>query len=231
LSARPWYPRYPRDFRAKTLHLTLLQRGAYCALIDHYYEIGAPLPADPEALYRIAGAYALAEREAVDSVASEFFTNGDGRLNNARCDEEIQKMRDRSAQASDLAHKRWANAKAVPTHSQRNASHSHISQSQSQLQSKSKTSSKADARATRLATDWVLPPDWSEWAVKDRAWTPEHALSVSNAFHDFWVAKAGKDARKLDWFATWRNWVRNDNGKVRDNGSKPVYKPPKFAAP
>ena len=28
-------------------------------------------------------------------------------------------------------------------------------------------------------------------------------------FADFWHAKAGKDAAKLDWCATWRNWCRN----------------------
>lgn len=28
-------------------------------------------------------------------------------------------------------------------------------------------------------------------------------------FHDFWAAKSGKDATKLDWQATWRNWARN----------------------
>lgn len=28
-------------------------------------------------------------------------------------------------------------------------------------------------------------------------------------FVDFWQAKAGKDASKVDWDATWRNWMRN----------------------
>lgn len=28
-------------------------------------------------------------------------------------------------------------------------------------------------------------------------------------FKDYWHAKAGKDATKLDWQATWRNWIRN----------------------
>jgi len=27
-------------------------------------------------------------------------------------------------------------------------------------------------------------------------------------FRDHWLAKAGKDARKADWMATWRNWIR-----------------------
>ena len=27
-------------------------------------------------------------------------------------------------------------------------------------------------------------------------------------FCDYWRAKPGKDGRKLDWVATWRNWMR-----------------------
>lgn len=129
MSARPWYPRYPRDFRAKTMHLNLTERGAYDALIDHYYEIQQPLPCDPESLYRITGAFTKRDREAVDRVSREFFTNGDGRLRNIRCDEELAKMQARSEQQSELANRRWnnakAHAKALPSQSQGNANHSH----------------------------------------------------------------------------------------------------------
>jgi hypothetical protein len=27
-------------------------------------------------------------------------------------------------------------------------------------------------------------------------------------FRDYWCAKSGADGTKLDWEATWRNWVR-----------------------
>ena len=30
----------------------------------------------------------------------------------------------------------------------------------------------------------------------------------ADRFHDYWVAKPGKEGRKLDWLATWRNWCR-----------------------
>jgi hypothetical protein len=32
---------------------------------------------------------------------------------------------------------------------------------------------------------------------------------VGEQFRDYWSAKAGSGATKLDWQATWRNWVRN----------------------
>jgi hypothetical protein len=59
---------------------------------------------------------------------------------------------------------------------------------------------------SRLPPDWVLPEDWQAWAQQER---PDlDATTVAYHFRDYWVAKAGKDARKLDWEATWRNWVR-----------------------
>ena len=162
MSSKPWYSRYPRDFRAKTLHLNLMERGAYDALIDHYFELGAPPPNDPIALYRIAGAYAKAEQEAVDRVVKEFFFDGNGLLCNARCDEELEKMRQRSAQQSDLAKRRWEHAKAMPSQSQGNASHSHSHSHSHISQSQSKTS-KTKAQAPFVLPDWVPRHQWDAW--------------------------------------------------------------------
>jgi hypothetical protein len=41
----------------------------------------------------------------------------------------------------------------------------------------------------------------------------EHA-----AFLDYWHAKAGKDACKVDWLATWRGWCRRSNAGTGRNG-------------
>jgi hypothetical protein len=62
-------------------------------------------------------------------------------------------------------------------------------------------------RGSRLANDWVLPNEWEYWANKER---PDlNALKVADQFKDYWCAKPGKDGVKLDWAATWRNWVRS----------------------
>ena len=41
-------------------------------------------------------------------------------------------------------------------------------------------------------------------------------------FGDHWRAKPGKDGRKLDWVATWRNWMRTaeDRAKPRENAGQ-----------
>lgn len=65
-------------------------------------------------------------------------------------------------------------------------------------------------RATALPKDWSLPEDWRTWASEKR---PDLDLeTVADTFRDYWVAKPGKDGRKADWQATWRNWVRNQRG-------------------
>ena len=66
---------------------------------------------------------------------------------------------------------------------------------------------------SRLPQDWTLPDEWRQWANKER---PELDVQLTAAkFHDFWIAKAGKDGRKLDWAATWRNWVRSQRKETR----------------
>lgn len=65
-------------------------------------------------------------------------------------------------------------------------------------------------RGKRLDPEWLLPKAWGEWAMAEfPAWTTDRVRREAESFRDFWVAKAGKDAAKLDWQATWRNWCRN----------------------
>ena len=61
-------------------------------------------------------------------------------------------------------------------------------------------------RATRLPDDWVLPDDWRAFVFEQDA--NLNADEIASVFRDYWVAKPGAAGRKLDWEATWRNWVR-----------------------
>lgn len=64
---------------------------------------------------------------------------------------------------------------------------------------------------TRLPEDWQLPKPWGEWAaIEQPTWTADHIRKIAAGFRDHWVSKPGPDARKLDWEATWRNWVRRE---------------------
>lgn len=89
-------------------------------------------------------------------------------------------------------------------------------------------------RGNRLPADWVLPKPWGDWALTEYPqWTPEKVRREGASFRDHWAAKSGKDAAKLDWEATWRNWCRSDiahRGDPRPSGRGPAAPQPDAAA-
>jgi len=68
----------------------------------------------------------------------------------------------------------------------------------------------------------ALPDDWRAFCRAER---PElNPDIVFPRFRDHWIAQPGAKGRKLDWFATWRNWVRNEkrigNGSHQQSGQQ-----------
>ncbi|MFP5504874.1 MAG: helix-turn-helix domain-containing protein [Gammaproteobacteria bacterium] len=62
-----------------------------------------------------------------------------------------------------------------------------------------------DSRGTRFVLD-ALPAEWMEYANSER---PEiRAHDEFEIFRDYWISQPGQKGVKLDWFATWRNWIR-----------------------
>lgn len=85
-------------------------------------------------------------------------------------------------------------------------------------------------RGTRIPANFAVTPEMREWAMAN---VPSLAGSrETEKFINFWRAKAGRDAVKLDWEATWRNWMlkaaeyavpngrASPNGLVDHNGTK-----------
>lgn len=67
------------------------------------------------------------------------------------------------------------------------------------------------AKGARLPAGWALPKAWGEWALAEvPGWSADHVRKVGETFGDYWRAKAGREATKADWLATWRNWVRRE---------------------
>ena len=61
----------------------------------------------------------------------------------------------------------------------------------------------------RLASDFSFPKEWEQFCQTER---PELSpVKTFDQFKDYWIAQAGQKGVKLDWFATWRNWVRSTN--------------------
>ena len=65
-------------------------------------------------------------------------------------------------------------------------------------------------KASRLDASLVLPAEWLEFCKTTR---PDlDPQSIFDQFKDYWVSVGGQKGTKLDWTATWRNWVRNQRG-------------------
>lgn len=70
-----------------------------------------------------------------------------------------------------------------------------------------------NARATRLPEDWFPSEiDWQRAVVTLGTVGAEDQL---DRFRDYWAAIPGQKGLKLDWAATWRNWVRKAGESYR----------------
>lgn len=83
--------------------------------------------------------------------------------------------------------------------------------STNQTKKKTSSSSKAPAASTKRGTR--IPDDFAVTEAM-REWGRKHAPAVDGEretikFVNYWQAKAGAGAVKVDWIATWRNWILN----------------------
>ena len=69
-------------------------------------------------------------------------------------------------------------------------------------------------RGTRLSETWI--PTGKDIAYAESLGMSEDQITLeAEKFRDYWTALPGQRALKLNWEATWRNWVRKDYGKNR----------------
>lgn len=71
------------------------------------------------------------------------------------------------------------------------------------------------SRATRLPEGFDMPESWIAWAMTKRRWPRSAAVDEAEGFTEYWQARPGAAARKLDWEKTWHNWVRNSRRDAR----------------
>jgi uncharacterized protein YdaU (DUF1376 family) len=226
-----WMPFYIADYLADTMHLTTVQHGAYFLLLMHHWKNGS-LPDDDAQLASIARCDARLWRASIAPILRPFFDAEAGCLTQKR----LLAERDRTAAITgkrakagrEGAERRWgkdekpvANAKQTDGKAMANAMAKSsqtdgISQSQSQKEEKppslrSVPPAADPSRGSRLAPDWQ--PDAQCVALAEDLRLD--AAAVAATFRDYWHGRAGKDGRKADWAATWRNWCRREAERRR----------------
>ena len=211
-----YFPFHVGDYAAHTAHLEPIEDLAYRRMLDAYYLREGPLPFDPREIARLIRL--RNNMDEIESVLSEFFVLTDSGWFHTRCDAEIVRMKDKQAKAKASA-AASVNARLAKVQRTLNERSTDV-----ELPTPTPTptpvvidapQSAANKRGTRLPQDWLLPKAWGEWALSEfKTWTPDVVRVEADKFRDFWHGKAGRDATKADWQATWRNWCRNAKPNV-----------------
>jgi uncharacterized protein YdaU (DUF1376 family) len=195
-----YYQFHIGDYKSHTHHLSHYEDLAYRRLLDFYF-----LHEQPIKHRDIARQIGMRDHEEdVMTVLNEFFISTPEGFVNPRADKEIKQYKEFSAAGKRGAAKRWSKPPHGEANSPPNATpiatnnHKPITNNQDK-----KTLGK------RLANDFSFPLEWERFCKETR---PElHPTRTFDQFKDYWIAQAGQKGVKLDWFATWRNWVRSTN--------------------
>ena len=228
-AARPdtWMPLYWGDYLRDTGHLGAAEHGAYLLLIGHYWTTGKPLPDDDVLLARIARMTPKLWR-AARHIIMPFFQLIDGEWRHKRITQELAKW-ERLIEAKSNAGQASAAAKAqrkvqqnvntcstdvvTETPTKFNPSPSPSPSPPSEPKGSSVRS------ATRLPTEWHPSAENINYA-KAHCLSDAQIAREAERFSNYWRAKAGKDGTKLDWDATWRNWILNADERLAGGLSK-----------
>jgi uncharacterized protein YdaU (DUF1376 family) len=226
-NAMHYYKRNLGDYAKKAGRLSMLQHGSYTLLIDACYD-REQFPTRDEAI-DWTWASSTAEIEAVDFVLAKFFTLEDGRYVQKRIQEEVAAYHAMSETNKRIAMYREVKRNESSTKRERSVNeappnHKPLTINQEPLlDAAGAASTKPAKKGTRLVDNWQLPKAWGEWAMAEYpAWTAGIVRLEAEKFADHWHAKAGKDAAKLDWEATWRTWCRSDICQ-RSHAGKPSF--------
>jgi uncharacterized protein YdaU (DUF1376 family) len=189
------------DYRSATVHLTNEEDLAYRRLLDMYYDSEQKIPLDTQWVARRIRVV----QSVVEDVLNDMFVKQDDGWFHARCYEVI-------LQYHSMAEKNRANGKLGGRRKNPVGSQSQpidkATINQELITNNHKPIEKK-ILGKRLANDFSFPLEWEQFCQQTR---PELSpVKTFDQFKDYWIAQAGQKGVKLDWFATWRNWVRSTN--------------------
>jgi len=207
-----YYQHHIGDFIKDTSFLTNEEVGIYLKLLWLYYDTEKPLP---NSLFELSMKVSAREQQDVlAGILEMFFTLENDEWHHTRCDKEIehyhQQLNTASKAGKASAAKRAMNKQSTSVERALDSCSTDVQPTNNQEPITNNQEPKVKThRGSRLPTDWTLPNDWKIWAEGER---PDLSIAkVAESFKDFWISKAGAGGIKLDWQATWRNWIRSQS--------------------
>jgi uncharacterized protein YdaU (DUF1376 family) len=206
-----YYQHHIGDFIKDTSYLTNEEIGIYMKLIWLYYDTEEPLPNDIFVLSMKTNA--RNNEVAVQGILDMYFQLLDDKWHHTRCDKEIAEY-----QAFCVKQKANGLKGGRPKITQQEPNDNPMGfQAEPKItlttNHKPLTSigvAKA-TKGTRFNLD-AIPEDWILFCRKERS--DLNPTVVFDGFKDYWASVAGAKGVKLDWSATWRNWIRNQKQGV-----------------
>lgn len=192
------------DYRKDTGHLSTIEHGIYRQLIDWYYLDEQPIPEENQVVIR---RLRLGSDEVIflQNVLSDFFVLGKTGWTHRRIEGEIKDYAEQAEKNKNNGKlggrpkKTQSVISGLPNDSQNNPNHKPLTINHKPIEKPN--------RGLRLQPTFCMPDEWSQFCEQER---PELIpQKVFNQFKDYWISQAGQKGVKLDWFATWRNWVRS----------------------
>jgi uncharacterized protein YdaU (DUF1376 family) len=195
------------DYRKDTGHLSTIEHGIYRQLIDWYYLDETPIPLETQVVSRRLRLASDVEILSLKNVLSDYFKESKSGYVHKRIEVDIADYHEQAEKNKNNGKlggrpkKTQSVISGLPDESQNNPNHKPITNNHKPIEKK--------ILGKRLATDSCLTKEWEDFCVEQR---PElNPTKTFDQFKDYWIAQAGQKGVKLDWFATWRNWVRSTN--------------------
>lgn len=217
-----WFACYPGKLLGALQAMTPDQGLVYVVALLRIYEVRGPAADTIETLSRRTGLRPHRVKAALGwLVESGKITMQDDKLMNEVAEREIREgaaiNRQRKLSAIKAANVRWrknqqnqqtnhapSNADAMP-----DDAHLHLHLQEQKERKKERSKSALEKRATkgsRIDLNWKPTAQQIEYA-KSKGLNDREASREGVKFFNYWRATSGARGVKLDWDATWQNWV------------------------
>lgn len=248
MASRPWYKRYPSNFLAGTVKLTLEQKGAYSVCLDLIYDHGGPIDDDPQWISRACGCSTrkwnqiraklidvgkLTSRDGLlsnEKAEREMGISGLSRLNldenQTLSREQVTEIKPVSNENSDLDNESLATRAhvqstelTIPPDVLTNVTPQGVDATAGRPPEKPAQKSKPPpTKGHRLPDDWQPSASCRAFA-RENGFAESEIDGIADEFRDYWTDESGNRAAKKSWDGTWRNRIRELAKRRASRGS------------
>ena len=187
---------YIGDYQRDTAHLSITEHGAYVLMLQHYYATEKPLPTG-KALHRMLRAQDKAERDAIDSVAEQFWKSTDDGLVNERADVEISKACAQGETNARIAREREARRKVQRERHEQSTNRATNDQPNQTPDTRLKPKDKTSSSTAQPLPGEIQPSDAA--TIPDPPTNPSHWLQWFNATQGLCLDPTSIHDRKKFW--------------------------------